>query len=227
MTRNVLWVVAALACLCAVSGWGLLRLDADAHLKRSATREPRSVEGEFTARLDELEAENKQVRHDLAQTRLAAENLSQKLDSAAVTRSPGDAQDPLKEDRAGLGERQTAGMVLLEEELQARTTAEAPDRVWAGTVEDAFRRALDGLEGGPVFESARCGSSLCAVVVTQADDQAHMNLVNALQGKTQEFGGQFLARRHPDPAGGYRTTFYLSRPGERIPDLKTVLKGEY
>jgi hypothetical protein len=227
VTRNVLWVVAALACVAAGSSWVLLRLDADAHRKRSATREPRSVESGLTARLDELEAENKEVRHDLALTRLAAQSLSQRLDSEAVTRSSGDAQDPLKEARAGLGERQTAGMVLLEEELQARMTAEAPDRGWAGTVEGAFRRALDGLEGGPVFESARCGSSLCAVVVTQADDQAHMNLVNALQGKTQEFGGQFLARRHPNPAGGYRTTFYLSRPGERIPDLKTVLKGEY
>lgn len=227
MTRKLLWVVAALACVGAGSWWGVSELGGDAHRKRSVTREPPPAESALAARLDELEAENQQVRRDLALTRLAAQNLSHKVDSAAETKNADGAQDALKEDREALGDRQTTGMVLLEEELQARAAAEAPDRGWAATVEDAFRRALDGLEGAPVFESARCGSSLCAVVVTQADDQAHMHLVNALHGKTQELGGQFLARRHPNPAGGYRTTFYLSRPGERIPDLNQVLKGEY
>lgn len=226
MAGKVLWVAPALLCA-GLGWWALSRVDARERGKRVDTREHRSAESELAVRLDALEEENRQVRRDLATTRLAAADVSQKLDSAETAPRQDDSEAALKEDRASLAERQTAGMTLLEEELAARTTAEPPDRGWASTVEAAFRAALSGLQGGPSFESARCGSSLCAVVVSQADDEAHVALVNALQGKTQEFGGQFLARRHPNPSGGYRTTFYLSRPGERIQDLNLVLRGEY
>lgn len=116
-------------------------------------------------------------------------------------------------------------MERFEQALQARADTEGRDPQWTDAVQGAFLEKMATLEGAPVFESAHCGSSLCTVVVSHEDDGAHANLVAAMHGNTQSLAGQFLVRRHPNPAGGYRTTFYFSKPGEGVPDLRAALSG--
>jgi hypothetical protein len=232
--RKVAWVVPMLVFAGIGSWWASAQHTPRGKSQVAKASEGPAAEGDLTARVAALEAANDHVRRDIALTRLTTASIAQKAahaesaeSSGDDTRNRGDTQTSPIGEGTSLADRQQAGMEIVEQELQATVDAEAADREWAATAEDAFRRSLSGLEGGLVLESARCGSSLCSVVVSHQDDGAHVGLVNALQGNTQEFAGQVLVRRHPNPAGGYTTSFYFTKPGEHIPELRAALAGEY
>jgi hypothetical protein len=226
--KRLVWVSGVVAIAGILLLLGRFRSAPTAGGKARVTGETGTAEVDLTARLDALEAENKRMRRELAMTRLATETVSQKVESAGAT-SAETRSDPAaaKAAKKSLGARQDVSVETLEKDLQVRVAAEVADSRWTAAAEGAFKQRLAGLEGAPAFEAARCGSSLCTVVVSHADDRGHVELVNALQGKTGEFAGQFLVRRHPNPAGGFKTTFYFAKPGERIPDLNLALAGQY
>lgn len=206
---------------------GVLRRSSGDGGKTAESHSTPSAEGDLNARLDALEAENRKVRRELALTRLATEDVSQKVQAAGAAKNGSESEALKAAKKANLSARQDISVEAFEKDLQVRASTEVSDGRWTMAVEGAFRQTLANMEGAARFESARCGSSLCTVVVSHQDDRGHVDLVNALQGRTTGFAGQFLVRRHSNPAGGYRTSFYFSKPGEQLPDLSSALAGEY
>jgi hypothetical protein len=113
-----------------------------------------------------------------------------------------------------------ARMANYEQALGNIAIAEATDQSWTSGVLRSVRERIASLEVPISVESARCGTTLCVLTISHKEAHAHADLFSALvePGNTAAgFGGQALMRRHPDGRGGYRTTIYLVRPGERLP----------
>jgi hypothetical protein len=105
----------------------------------------------------------------------------------------------------------------LERSLGKRAATERLDSRWTADVSEGLRERMTEATR---LEAVRCGETLCAMSFAHEAADAHAGLFKALMLRGQMapgFGGQALVRRHPRAEGGYRTTIYLIRPGQKLP----------
>jgi hypothetical protein len=126
-----------------------------------------------------------------------------------------DVKEP-SEDRETRAERTRARNAQVERAFSTIVDEQYPDSPWAGDTERVVEKAIASADPTMKLESAKCGVSLCRVIVRHKNEASKAALAERVADKEPFRNGTVYAY------DGLVSTMYVTREGHDFPAIPTV-----